>query len=202
MSSFQPSYAAVCHHYKPSFNSTELRLLELPGQIKSDWVFGLSCKRSVLVWFLTLSAIFGQWPDACHFDRRAVISFNRFARLLIYPKWFSVSISWIPLFCFCPQLYWVVPKCWSKELAVAKKNSSQLLHAAHKRSLKRYILLLVMLSPQGQKCWLNVLTLACSAFRSRQTHHSYMEPSIQRNVKPKHWALREQIWRRSTKSIN
>ena len=130
MSSFQPSYAAVCHHYKPSFNSTELRLLELPGQIKSDWVFGLSCKLNVLVWFLTLSAIFGQWPDACHFDRRAVISFNRFARLLIYQKWFSASISWIRLFCFCPQLYWVVPKCWKFSLkqraCCCQKNSSQL----------------------------------------------------------------------------
>ena len=47
------------------------------------------------------------------------------------------------------------------------------------------------------------LARACSAFRSRQTHHTYyMEPSIQCNVKPEHWALREQIWRGSTKSID
>ena len=171
MSSFQPSYAAVRHHYKPSFKSTELRLLELPGQIKSDWVFGLSCKRSVLVWFLTLSAIFGQWPDACHFDRRAVISFNRFARLLIYQKWFSASISWIRLFCFCPQLYWVVPKCWSKELAVAKKT--------------------VVSFGEG------LLSVSIST----DSTYLILEPSIQCNVKQDHWAG-EQIWRRSTKSID
>ena len=189
MSSFQPSYAAVCHHYKSSFNSTVLRLLELPGQIKSDWIFGLSCKRSVLVWFLTLSAIFGRWPDALPLwlsVRRAVISFNRFARLLIYQKWFSASTSWIRLFCFCPQLYWVVPICWKFSLkqraCCCQKNSSQLLHAAHKRSLKRCNLHLVMLSLQGQQCWLNILNSlagACSAFRSRQTQHTYMKPFIQ-----------------------
>ena len=166
MSSFQPSYAAVRHHYKSSFNSTVLRLLELPGQIKSDWIFKYWCKRSVLVWFLTLSTVFGQWPDGLPLwlsVRRVVKSFNRFARLLIYPKWFSVSISRIRLFCFCPQLYWEVAKCWKfspkQRACCCQKNSSQHLHAAHKRSLKRCILLLVMLSQQGHQCWLNILTL-------------------------------------------
>ena len=117
------------------------------------------------------SAVFGQWPDACHFDRRAVISFNRFARLLIYQKWFSASISWIRLFCFCPQLYWVVPKCWSKELAVAKKT--------------------VVSFGEG------LLSVSIS------TDSTYLYEAFYPNpMQPEHCGLREQIWRRSTKSID